>query len=392
MLGGVASHTAIVAQSLGLPAIVGINRVLTGVQSGQTALIDGAEGELVINPSPETLKRYRDKRAKFLRIRRILRREAREPSRTLDGAHITIHGNVELPNEIENLFTLGGAGVGLMRSEFLYMNRSDLPGEDEQYEIYRAMVQKLEGRPLTIRTLDIGGDKIAQSLGFWDGSNSVLGLRAIRLSLRFPELLETQLAAILRAGAHGPVRILIPMISQSGEMDQVRKILGDVARRLRAEAIPIANPLPPLGAMIEIPSAAIAADILSGHCDFFAIGTNDLVQYTLAIDRADELVAYLFDSLHPAILRLIKMTVDAGNKARIPVSICGEIGGNPEYTALLLGLGIRSLSMAVNNLAGVRKRVRRIKLSDAEELAKDALKKSESREIVQLLKIFNQGL
>ena len=215
MLGGVASHTAIVAQSLGLPAVVGINGVLAGIKNGQTAVIDGVEGQVVVNPDPETLLRYRNKRAKFLRIRRILRSEAHEASRTLDGAEIALHGNVDLPSEIDGLSKVGGMGVGLMRSEFLYMNRADLPGEDEQYEIYKAMVQKLDGLPLTVRTLDVGGDKVAPSLGAWEGINPALGLRAIRLSLRFPELLETQLAAILRAGALGPVRILIQMISQA---------------------------------------------------------------------------------------------------------------------------------------------------------------------------------
>lgn len=392
MLGGVASHTAIVAQSLGLPAVVGINGVLAGIKNGQIAVIDGVEGQVVVNPDPETLMRYRNKRARFLRIRRTLRSEAHEASQTQDGVEIALHGNVELPGEIDDLFKVGGMGVGLMRSEFLYMNRADLPGEDEQYEIYKSMVQKLDGLPLTVRTLDVGGDKVAPSLGAWEGINPALGLRAIRLSLRFPELLETQLAAILRAGAHGPVRILIPMISQAREMIEVRSIMEKVARNLRAKAILIASPLPPVGAMIEIPGAAVTADILARHCDFFALGTNDLVQYTLAVDRAEETVSHLFEPLHLAILRLIKLTVEAGGKARIPVSICGEIGGDPSYTALLLGLGIRNLSMAVNDLAGVRKRVRSLKLSDAEALADTILSQSETHEIVRLLDEFNHRL
>jgi phosphotransferase system enzyme I (PtsI) len=248
------------------------------------------------------------------------------------------------------------------------MNREDLPEEDEQYRSYAALVRGMEGKPVTIRTLDVGGDKLAAPLSAvmgTEGNNPALGLRAIRLSLRERRLLDTQLAAMLRAAALGPVRILLPMISSAGEIHAVRTALAQVARRLRRRGVRLPNPLPPLGVMIEIPGAALAADALAGIADFFAIGTNDLIQYTLAIDRGDEQVAHLYNPLHPAVLRLIQFAVEAALRARKPVSLCGEMAGDPRYTALLLGLGIRELSMAPANLARVKERIRRLDMVSA---------------------------
>ena len=389
VLGGSASHTAIMARSLGLPAIVGMTGLLSRTNDGATAIIDGAEGKVILNPTAETLARYRSKRAEFLKRRRHLHRLHKVPAVTLDGTTVSLLANLELPTEIDSVLAAGASGIGLLRSEFLYMNRLDLPSEDEQYNILLQLAQRLDGRPLTIRTLDAGGDKMPTSLGFCDGPNPALGLRAIRLSLRHPEILETQLAAILRVGAHAPVRILLPMISAVEELQAVRTILDQVVRRLKRRHVPIASPLPPVGTMIEIPGAALAADALAGHSDFFAIGTNDLTQYTLAIDRADESVAYLYNPLHPAVLRLVQFATEAALRARIPISICGEIAGDPRYTALLLGLGIRELSMAATSIPRVKQRVRSLDLAAVTGRAKMVMDQSDSAVIVRLVDDFN---
>jgi phosphotransferase system enzyme I (PtsI) len=255
----------------------------------------------------------------------------------------------------------------------------------------KALVERLDGKPLTIRTFDLGGDKLAPSLGIGRGPNPALGLRAIRLSIRHPEIMETQFAAILRAGVHGPVRILLPMVVAVEEMILVRGVLDRVLRRLRRAHTPVATPTPPLGAMIEVPGAALAADALARVTDFFAIGTNDLTQYVLAIDRADEAVAHLYNPLHPAVLRLIQFAAEAALRARIPVSVCGEIAGDERFTALLLGLGIRDLSMAANNLPKVKRRILDLDLVAATRRARVIMDQSDERRIAQLLDDFNAG-
>ncbi|MDR3440379.1 phosphoenolpyruvate--protein phosphotransferase [Telmatospirillum sp.] len=389
VLGGTASHTAIMARSLGLPAIVGMTGLSNRASEGVPAVIDGTEGKVILNPTDETLVFYRSKRAEFLKRRRQLHRLRKIPAITLDGATISLQANLELSAEIDGVLAAGAAGVGLLRSEFLYMNRQDLPSEDEQYGELLKLVQRLDGRTLTIRTLDAGGDKMPQALGFGEGPNPALGLRAIRLSLKHPEILETQLAAILRVGVHGPVRILLPMVSSVEELQAVRDAMGQVVRRLKRRHVPIATPLPPIGTMIEVPGAALAADALARHSDFFAIGTNDLTQYTLAIDRADESVAHLYNPLHPAVLRLIQFSAEAALRARIPVSVCGEIAGDPRYTALLLGLGIRELSMAAANIPQVKQRIRTLDLVAATRRVRVIMDQPDSRRIAQLLDDFN---
>lgn len=392
VLGGTASHTAIMARSLGMPAVVGLAGMVGEAMSGRPAVIDGTDGVVVVNPSPATLAHYRQKRARFLRGRRQLHRQSRVPAVTLDGALISLQANLELPAEIGAVIAAGAGGVGLLRSEFLYMNRADLPTEDEQYEILRELVERLDGRTLTVRTLDAGGDKVAPALGSWSGANPALGLRAIRLSMRFPELLDAQLGAILRAGAHGPVRILIPMVCSVNEIRMVRAQLDATVARLKRRRVAIATPLPPLGVMIEVPGAALAADALARHCDFFSIGTNDLVQYTLAIDRAEDAVAHLYDPLHPAVLRLIQFSAEAALRARLPVCVCGEIAGDPRYTALLLGLGVRDLSMAAAHIPVVKHRIREIDLLAATKRARVIMDQSDSARTAQLLDDFNDSL
>ena len=393
ILGGPASHTAIMARSLGLPAVVGMSGLPASSHAGRIVVVDGNAGKVIINPNAGTLADYRNRRADFLRQRRRLQHLRKVPAITTDGIEITLEANLELPSEVGGVTNYGAAGIGLFRTEFIFMNRSNLPSEEEQTAILTELVTRLDGRPLTVRTLDAGADKNAPALGGNYGSpNPALGLRAIRLALKRPEVMETQLAAILRAGAVGPVRILLPMVTNVGELLTVRQMLDGVVQRLKRRKIPYALPLPPLGTMIEVPGAALAADGLAQHSDFFAIGTNDLTQYTLAIDRTDEQVAHLYDSLHPAVLRLVQFTTEAALRARIPVSVCGEIAGDPRYTALLLGLGIRELSMASSRIPLVKARVREIDLMAATRRARVIMDQSDASRIAQLLDDFNERL
>lgn len=391
VLGGAESHTAIMARSLGLPAVIGIAGLVRGVQTGCPLIVDGNRGRVILNPGPRTLADYRCRRAEFLRRRRALSRLRKVPAVTRDGAAIVLQANIELPSEVEAVIQAGAQGIGLLRSEFLFMNRDDVPGEEEQYQVLRQLIGRLDGRSVTVRTLDAGGDKLAPALGTGIGANPALGLRAIRLSLHRPELLEAQLAAILRAGAHGPVRILLPMVSTVEELRRVREVMDRVVRRLRRRAVAIADPLPPLGVMIEVPGAALAADALAWQADFFSIGTNDLTQYTLAIDRGDEAVAHLYNPLHPAVLRLIQFATEAALRARIPVAVCGEVAGDPRFTPLLLGLGIRDLSMSAGNIPRVKQRIRNLDLVAATRRARVIMDQSDSPRIAQLLDDFNGG-
>jgi phosphotransferase system enzyme I (PtsI) len=392
VLGGAESHTAIMARALGLPAVLGVAGLLGHIDPGDTVVVDGTGGTVVINPRRETVVHYESEQELIERERRQLARLKRLPAVTRDEVEITLQANLELARELDQALAAGAQGLGLVRTEFLYMNREDLPDEDEQYEAYRGLVRGMDGRPVTIRTLDIGGDKLAAPLAEAfesEGGNPALGLRAVRLSLKERRLLDTQLSAILRAGVDGPVRILLPMICSVTEIRKVREALNQVARRIRRRGVKIADPLPPLGAMIEIPGAALAADALAAEADFFAIGTNDLIQYTLAIDRGDEQVAYLYNPLHPAVLRLIQFAVEAALRARIPVSLCGEMAGDPRFTALLLGLGIRDLSMAPSKIGRVKQRVRSLDMMAATRRARAIMDQLDDARIASLLDDFN---
>jgi phosphotransferase system enzyme I (PtsI) len=391
MLGGAESHTAIMARSLGLPAVLGVAGLLGKVRTGDIVAIDGGAGRVYVNPSQKTQALLKVRHAEEEREERQLARLRKLPAVTRDGTEITLQANLELPRELESALDAGAAGIGLLRTEFLYMNRDDLPGEEEQYKVLAELVEGLGGRPITVRTLDVGADKLAYSLAshLGGGINPALGLRAIRLSLKERSLLETQLAAMLRAGAHGPLRILLPMISTLSEIRQVRDVLDKVARRLRRRRVKIADPLPPVGVMIEVPGAALSADAFAQVVDFFAIGTNDLTMYTLAIDRGEEQVAYLYNPLHPAVLRLIQFATEAALRARIPVSVCGEIAGDPRFAPLLLGLGIRDLSMAATALPRVKQRIRDLDLLAATRCARTIMDQSDPGRIAALLDDFN---
>ena len=391
VLGGAEGHTAIMARSLGLPAVLGVAGLLVGVAGGDVVIVDGSAGRVIVDPTPETLAHYRRRREEYEREGRRLARLKNLPAVTRDGSRIELQANIELPVEVDAVLGSGAQGVGLLRSEYQFMNRDDLPDEDEQYRSLAEIVSGLGGLPVTVRTLDVGGDKLVYTLGGFasDSVNPALGLRAIRLSLKERRMLETQLSAILRAGAHGPLRILLPMISTVAEVRQVREVMRKVATRLRRRRVKIADPLPPLGVMIEVPGAALTADALARAADFFAIGTNDLTMYTLATDRADEQVAHLYNPLHPAVLRLIQFATEAALRAEIPVCLCGEMAGDPRVTALLLGLGIRELSMSAGSVPRVKQRIRGMDLLAATHRARLIMDQWDSGRIATLLDDFN---
>ncbi|MBL6957809.1 MAG: phosphoenolpyruvate--protein phosphotransferase [Rhodospirillales bacterium] len=391
MLGGAEGHTAIMARALGIPAVLGSPGLLGGTKAGDTIIVDGYAGRIIINPAAETVAKYENRRNKRQREQRSLARFKDLPAVTKDGTKIDLQANVELPVEMAMVNQAGAAGVGLLRTEFIFMNRDDIPDEEEQYQSLKVIIEAMGRRPVTVRTLDVGGDKAAEVLtsDYGDSASSALGLRGIRLSLVRDDILETQFRAILRAGVHGPVRILLPMVSTASEVRRARDVLERAARRLRRRKVKLPKELPPLGVMIEVPGAALSADALARSSDFFAIGSNDLTMYTLAIDRGDEQVAHLYDPLHPAVLRLIQFSAQAGLRAGIPVSICGEMAGDPRYLALLLGLGIRQLSMTASNIPRIKQRLRDLDLTAAERRAGVIMDQVDAGRIAMLLDDFN---
>jgi phosphotransferase system enzyme I (PtsI) len=391
VLGGAESHTAIMARSLGIPAVLGIAGLMNGVRTGDSVIIDGSNGLIIVNPPADKVQHYLAKRQALARELRALSRLRDVAAVTRDGERIHLQANLELPREVGQAVASGAEGVGLLRTEFLFMNREDLPDEEEQYQSLREVIEGMGGRPVTARTLDVGGEKLSIALGgaVAESANPALGMRAIRLSLKERHLLETQLAAMLRAAAHGPLRILLPMITSVSEVVEVRKMMQTVARRLKRRGAKLPDPLPPLGAMIEVPGAALAADALAKVADFFALGTNDLTMYTLAIDRAEEGVAHLYNPLHPAVLRLIQFSVEAALRARIPVSVCGEMAGDPRYTALFLGLGVRDLSMSANSLPRVKSQILNTDLQSATRRAAVIMDQVDIGRITVLLDDFN---
>ena len=384
-VGGRASHTAIVAEALEIPAVVGLGRMLDLARECRMVIIDGDEGLVVLDPDEATLARYR--RAAVERMVRFegLAGLAKLPSETLDGTVVGLWGNIEFPAEVEACLERGALGVGLYRTEFLYLNSTRPPTEEEQFEAYAAVVRSLQGRPATIRTLDLGADKLVsyRTAGYAE-PNPVLGLRSLRLSLRDPALFRTQLRAILRASALGKLRVMFPLVTTLGEYRQARAILDEVAAELTAEGVPF-DPKIPVGVMVEVPAAAVLADQLAKEVDFFSIGTNDLIQYALAVDRTNETVADLYNAADPAVLRLIGMVVAAAVPRGLEVSICGTMGGEPLYTMLLLGLGVTQLSMPPHQLPEIRRVIRGIRAEDAQALAAEALRLDTSEAVVALL-------
>jgi phosphotransferase system enzyme I (PtsI) len=375
--GGPTSHTAILARSLRIPSVVGVHQARLYLRDDDIAIIDGRAGVVIVQPDERLLRYYQRRRRDIERHRAARRKLIGMPARTADGVDILIEANIELPEDVQAARRVGAAGVGLYRTEYLFMNRSTAPDEEEQLEAYNSVVRAMRGAPVTIRTLDIGADKgVASARYSGPPPNPALGLRAIRLCLREPSLFRPQLRAILRASALGPVRLLVPMISSLSELQLVLQLLDDCRRSLAEEGRRF-DPRLPIGAMIEVPAAAVCADLFARNLDFLSIGTNDLIQYTLAIDRIDDEVNYLYDPFHPAVIRLIQTTLQAGRKARVPVAMCGEMAGNPRYTRLLLGLGLREFSVPPNALLEVKQFITTSDTSILEPLVRRLMRTSD---------------
>lgn len=390
-LGGIEGHTAIMARALGLPAVLGALEVMDGVKNGTVIIVDGFRGCIIVDPTPETVKRYEKRRTAGRRRARALDRLRDRPATSKDGTDIRLMANVELPVEMEMVQNNGAQGIGLLRSEFMFMNRNDVPSEDEQVDTLEQIVGAMGDQPVTVRTLDAGGEKpVPALLAHVDvAATSALGLRGVRLSLANPDTLRTQYRAILRVAANRNVRILLPMVTTPAEVRHAKKILAEEAAKLVKAGIDLPTPLPPVGAMIEVPGAALAADALAQVSDFFAIGSNDLTMYTLAVDRGNEHVAHLFNTLHPAVLRLIQFSAQAALRARIPVSICGEMAGDPRFAALLVGLGFRDLSMGALNIPLVKKRIRDLDALAASQRALQIMEQTDAGRIEMMIEDFN---
>jgi phosphotransferase system enzyme I (PtsI) len=386
-VGGVTSHTAILARSLNIPALVGLHHARHMIREGELLIVDGIQGVLVVDPDPLVLAEYRLRQSQHELERKKLGRLRSTPAATLDGTAIELYANIELPQDLDKVHESGAQGIGLFRTEFLFMNRKDLPGEDEQYEAYREVARKMAGKPVVIRTLDIGADKALD--GHVEAMpNPALGLRAIRYCLAEPHIFLTQLRAILRASHHGKVRILLPMVAHAHEVDQALVLIRQARQQLDERRQPYDKALE-VGGMIEIPAAALAVPMFIKRLDFLSLGTNDLIQYTLAIDRTDDAVAHLYDPLHPAVLHLVAQVIHAAVRARTPVAVCGEMAGDLALTRLLLGFGLRNFSMHPAQLLAIKQRVLRTDLAAAEPLAQKVLRSNDAAITRELLAQLN---
>ncbi len=384
-MGGKTSHTAIMARSLEIPAVVGSETATQFIDTGDPLIVDGITGVVVVNPSPEIIQEYKERQRIRQRMERDLFQYRDLPPETLDGYRVRILANIELIDEIPSVLDHGAEGIGLYRTEYLYLNRKELPTEEEHFDAYRRVAEEIQPRPAFIRTLDIGGDKFISHLDLAEEMNPAMGLRAIRFSLKEVDIFKTQLRAMLRASAYGKVKILLPMISGVTEIRQVKKILSEVRLGLTAERIPFDSQIE-IGIMIEVPSAVAIADILAKEVDFFSIGTNDLIQYTLAIDRVNESVTHLYEPLHPSILRLVREVVQAAHGQGIRVSMCGEMAGDPLYIPILLGLELDDLSMNPLSIFRVKKILRAYTFRECKELVQASLRLSTPEEIEDLVR------
>ena len=386
-LGGATSHTAIVARSLNIPCIVALHHARQLVRENEIIIVDGTQGVIIIDPDPQVLAEYQLRQREFGLERQKLKRLRDTPARTLDGADIELHANIELPGDVALAVESGATGIGLFRTEFLFLNRPDLPGEDEQFEAYRKVMEEMGGRPVTIRTYDLGADKQIDDTARL-APNPALGLRAIRLCLTEPKRFVTQLRAMLRASNYGKMKILIPMLMNASEVDQALQLLDQAKLSLDAEGIAYDRNVP-VGGMVEIPAAALALGLLTKRLDFLSVGTNDLIQYVLAIDRTDDTVAHLYDPLHPAVLMLLSHIFTTADKARIPVSVCGEMAGDVALTRLLLGLGLRQFSMHSAHLPDIKQRVLKTTLADTRPITKKMLRATDSAKLRGMLDKLN---
>ena len=391
-VGGATSHTAIVARSLAVPAVVATHNARQLIRENELLIVDGTNNVVIVNPDKSVLAEYRLKQSEFSLERARLRRLVTKPAMSIDGVEIELQANIELPGDLAQTLENGASGVGLFRSEFLFLNREGLPSEDEQYEAYRSVAEGMRGKPVTIRTFDLGADKQAAGL---DGlarvaPNPALGLRAVRFCLAEPRLFLTQLRAILRASHYGKVKILIPMLVSVAEIDQTLSMIAQAKETLREQGIPFDSGVP-IGGMIEIPAAVLAISTFLRRLDFLSIGTNDLIQYTLAVDRADDTVSHLYDPLHPAVLKLIAMAIVAAGRANVPIAVCGEMAGEVRLTRLLLGLGLTNLSMHPAHLLSIKQRVLTTDVAQARAFVARIQRTDDPERTAKLLEKLNAG-
>jgi phosphotransferase system enzyme I (PtsI) len=387
-VGGATSHTAIVARSLNIPSVVALHHARTLIRENEILIVDGNNGVIIINPDKPVLAEYKLRQEQWELERTKLKRLKKTRTTTLDGTGIELHANIELPDDVADARENGADGVGLFRTEFLYLNRGDLPDEDEQFEAYRQVVQEMDGRPVTIRTFDLGADKqidAAERVA----PNPALGLRAIRLCLAEPQMFHSQLRAILRASHYGKVRILVPMLSSAHEINQTLHLIDEARLSLDEDGIAYDRKLP-VGGMIEIPAAALSLSTFTRKLDFLSIGTNDLIQYTLAIDRSDDTVAHLYDPLHPAVLNLVAHIIRSANRVNVPVAVCGEMAGDVRLTRVLLGFGLRQFSMHPAHLLSVKQQVLKSDLAQIMVLTQKMLKSDDPAKLEQLLARMNR--
>jgi phosphoenolpyruvate-protein phosphotransferase (PTS system enzyme I) len=379
-VGGKVSHTAILSRSIGIPAVVGLELATSLINGGDLLIMDGDTGEVVINPTPEVSEAFLDRKRRIKDMEQDALKYASLPAETLDGVRIRLQANVEMIGEMASLKTYGAEGVGLYRTEVLYLNRKDLPDEEEHFETYRRLVESIRPETATIRTLDIGGDKFLSNYPQGTEINPAMGLRAIRFSIKEVDIFKTQLRGIFRASAYGKLRILLPMISGVQEIRQIKAILNEVKQSLAKAGIPFDEGIE-VGTMIEVPSASITADILAREVDFFSIGTNDLIQYALAIDRINEHVSYLYEPLHPAILRMIRFVLQGAQSGGIPVAVCGEMAADPAYVMILMGMGLREFSMTPASIPKLKKLLRGVRVEETRALAEEAFQYATASEI-----------
>jgi len=388
-VGGVTSHTAIVARSLGIPAIVGLHHAFQTISERELVIVDGVMGVVIVNPDPVVLAEFRLRQSQLDLEREKLKRLKSKKATTLDGTPVELYANIELPDDKPEVLEAGAEGVGLFRSEFMFLNRKELPSEDEQFEAYRNVAQAMGGRPVVLRTLDLGADKALNSDGMTQNMpNPAMGLRAIRFCLAEPQMFLTQLRAILRASSYGKVRILLPMLAHVHEIEQTLTLIRQAKQQLDERDIDYDREIE-IGGMIEIPAAALALPIFMRRLNFLSIGTNDLIQYTLAIDRTDDAVAHLYDPLHPAVLTLVANTIQTATRGGVPVAVCGEMAGDLQLTRLLLGLGLRNFSMHPSQLLLIKERILRTNLAEVQALAQRVLRASDPAKTKELLARLN---
>lgn len=385
-VGGANSHTAIASRALDVPLITGIADITNRVADDDPVIVDGEDGRLTLHPTPETLDRYRSLQRRRRQSEEALSSAARDlPARTVDGAEVELLANVELPEELDDVRRFGASGIGLYRSEFLVLDKSpDLPSEEDHFAVVRELLEALAPQPVVVRTLDLGGGKVARGLVPQDEENPVLGQRGIRLTLARADVFRTQLRALFRAASFGDLHILAPMVTAVEEIRALRRLCDEVCAELEAEGAAYRRDVQ-LGAMVEVPAAVLIARQLAAEVDFLSIGTNDLIQYTLAVDRTNEYVADLYQPLHPAVLTMIQLVVEAGRRQQVPVALCGEVAASPECVPLLLGLGLRQLSMSPRGIPRVKEVVRSLDICDAEELARRCVAASTAEEVEELL-------